>query len=527
MSEIGWIAGDPLVRAVVEDWFLDPERPGHGATVLRDNPRRRLVRIDSKSAGTLLVKHYRLGSGRHRGRERVKGWFRRSPADREFRTLARLRDAGLPVPPPLARGTLPGGDRLIVTRYLPGETLGEALHTDAKSRRALVVSLGAVLARLYARGIVHGDLHGGNVLSTSHGPVLLDLQHARRTKRRRAREADLARLEHSLWAAGVPRTDRLRLRATALRLARPFDRKARKALARVGRATGDRFHEHARSRHKRALRPGRRFGKIRVENHRGMRLRDLEASEVVEALAQHREALARDDARVLKDDGRSRVTALTVGDHRMIVKEVMPRGLWRRLADRFRGSPARRAWYGGHGLAARFLGVAMPLAYLERRRFGLPAGSLVFLRDLRPAVPGDTFPGDAASLDRAVATLGRVARDLHARGVDHGDLKSSHVYLDAHAIGLAPKLIDLEGLRFGRKVSDRRRLRALAQLNASLPDEFPDAARLAAFSRYAARLPFRRGRERALRWVIAESRARKHRWSGAACREAGGEERGG
>ena len=108
MSGIGWIAGDPVVRAVVEDWWADPERPDHGAAVLRDNPRRRLVRIDSKTAGCLLIKHHRLASGRHPLRERWKARLRRAPADREFRTLVRLREAGLPVPPPLARGTLPG-----------------------------------------------------------------------------------------------------------------------------------------------------------------------------------------------------------------------------------------------------------------------------------------------------------------------------------------------------------------------------------------------------------------------------------
>jgi len=50
VSEIRWLAGDPLVRSVVEDWWVDPERPDHGARVLRDNPRRRLVRIDSETA---------------------------------------------------------------------------------------------------------------------------------------------------------------------------------------------------------------------------------------------------------------------------------------------------------------------------------------------------------------------------------------------------------------------------------------------------------------------------------------------
>jgi tRNA A-37 threonylcarbamoyl transferase component Bud32 len=517
VSEVHWIAGDPLVRSVVEDWLADPERPGHGARVLRDNPRRRLVRIDSKTVGTLLVKHHRLASGRHRLRERWKARLRSSPADREFRALSRLREIGVPVPPALARGTLAGGDRLIVTRFVEGETLSHALAAEPKARRQLLVSLGTVLSSLHGRGFVHGDLHGGNVLSTPRGIVLLDLQHARRARGRRAHARDLARLDHSLWAAGVPLSDRVRLRVAALSLSRPFDRHARRALARVGRATVLRFHEHARSRHRRALRAGRRFGEIDFQGHRGLRLREIEESEVAEALAAHRLALARDDERVLKNDGRSCITTIQVGRHRMVVKEVLPRGPWRRIVNLLRGSPARRAWSGGHGLAARFLGVAMPLAYLERHAFGLPGASLVMLEDLRPSLPADRCEGDPESRARAVAALGRVARDLHARGIDHGDLKASHIYLDPRAPDLDPRLIDLEGVRFSRRVSDHRRLRALAQLNASLPDAFPDSARQRAFARYAHRLPFRRGRERALRWIVAHSLAREHRWSGAGC----------
>ena len=116
-------------------------------------------------------------------------------------------------------------------------------------------------------------------------------------------------------------------------------------------------------------------------------------------------------------------------------------------------------------------------------------------------------------LARTVETLGALATSLHARGADHGDLKASHVYLDP-GLEAPPRLLDLEGVRFGRRISRRRRLRALAQLNASLPDRFPDAARVAAFSRYARRLPLGR---RALKKIVARSRARSHRWSGRDC----------
>jgi hypothetical protein len=117
-----------------------------------------------------------------------------------------------------------------------------------------------------------------------------------------------------------------------------------------------------------------------------------------------------------------------------------------------------------------------------------------------------------------VDAVTRLAIDLHRRQVDHGDLKASHVFLERCASGgIAARLIDLEQVRFPRRLSDRARIRALAELNASLPDRFPDDARRRAFFRYATVLPFAIGSARALDQVIEQSLAREHRWRSAGC----------
>jgi hypothetical protein len=46
--------------------------------------------------------------------------------------------------------------------------------------------------------------------------------------------------------------------------------------------------------------------------------------------------------------------------------------------------------------------------------------------------------------------------------------------------------IDLEGVRFPRRLREARRLRAIVELNASLPDSYPALLRCRAFRRYAA-----------------------------------------
>jgi len=346
--------------------------------------------------------------------------------------------------------------------------------------------------------------------------VLLDLQRAG-PGRGGARNRDLAWLDYSLWRR-LSRPDRLRLRAATLGLQRPFDAAARARLRAVGEAARRRAEQHARSRTRRCLRAGRRFARASHRGLAGFRLRQLDAERLTRILDAHAEALASDDARVLKDDGRSRISAISDDGLGTVVKESPARSLGRALADALRGSAGRRAWLGGHGLEARGVGAARPLAFLERRRLGLPVTSLVVLEDLRPAQPADTSTLEPRAV---VEACGRLAQALHRRGVDHGDLKASHVYVRADADGIATWLLDLDGVRFRGRLDDERRLRALAQLNASLPDRFPDAARLAAFRRYAGALPFRSGSRDALHQVVTRSLTRSHRWSGASCAKKG------
>jgi len=120
-----------------------------------------------------------------------------------------------------------------------------------------------------------------------------------------------------------------------------------------------------------------------------------------------------------------------------------------------------------------------------------------------------------------VQALQRLALQLHASDVDHRDLKASHVMLLPGKGQLKPHLIDLESVRFPRRLPERRRIASLAALNASLPDAVPDALRCRAFARYAKLLPFRQPAPFALRRIVEISLARRHRWSGSGCDAAG------
>lgn len=508
-----WLEAEPSVRTAVEAWLARND-----GTVLRDNPRRRIVRVEGGAAGDLLVKHFRVTTGRHALRERWKSRIGRSPAAREYAALRALHAAGVPVPEPLGLAQLGDGDRLVILRWVEGHSWEELASQDPASQRAAATALGRAVARLQAAGYAHGDLHRGNLLFAAAGPVLLDLQHARRTGSRRAHLADLGHLDYSLW--GYARLgQRVRVRAAAQSLARPFDATARAALRASGRAAEARAYEHGRSRTRRALRPGRRFAALQLGSARGLRVRDVSERDVAAALDNHAAALGSsrepDAKNVWKDDGRSRITCVRAGDRTVVVKEVLPRGWGRRLADIWRGSPARRAWRGGHGLLARGVGAASPLAFVEQRRLGVPVASLVILEDLSP-LP-DALTACASDGAGVAAALRDLLFHLHLRGIEHGDLKSTHVHILGSGDTARPRLLDLEGVRFPRRLSDARRIEALAELNASLPDRFPATRRRRLFEGYSAALPFESPRRDVLRTIAALSLARRHRWSGTDC----------
>lgn len=512
-----WRAGEEKLQRALENILLaeDPEAAGYELTGERAG-RRRLGRIRLPGGESLFLKHSFCAGHRHRWRERAKNALGLSTAEREAEALSRLARAGVAVPAPRALALLPGGDRLLATEHLAGRSLREALSGDVAERRALLAAVGDLVRRLHASGHVHRDLHGGNILVTPDGPVLLDLAAARRTRRRAARRRDVGALEHSL-AELLSTADRVRLRAAAAGLHRPFDAAARRELRALSRASAARARRRAASRTRRALAPGRRFARLRFGNCRGLQLRALERSAVLAALAADG---AGDDSSawtVMKSDGRSRVTAGPTAAGRMVVKLYPGGGLARRLADACRGSPARRAWLGGHGLQARGIAAATPYAYVEHRRFGLLVASAAVFEDLQELAPADRCAPPLASAEEVVDALAKLATKLHQSGVIHGDLKASHVYLRRGGPRLEARLIDLEGVRFPARLRDAQRLRALAELNASLPDRFDDALRCRAFARYAAALPFRRGRAAALRAIVDISLKRAHRWTGAGC----------
>ena len=474
-GRIRWLAGDPALCQALDQAWEDPAGAGAERTVLRDRPeRRRLLRFRWREGPDLFVKQFYMAGQRHRVRKRLVRILRVEAARREWRALCRLARAGIPVPTPRALGILPGGDRILAMDHLPGEALDAALRQaagpDAAGRgetldhARLASELGRLLAALHAQGVVHRDLHSGNVFLGDAGPILLDLQLARPGRSRRARLRDVGDLECSLEPA-LSLTSRVRFRAAALGLSRPFDAGARTLLRAAGEAASERASAHSRSRRRRTASTGRRFRSASYEGARGLRVADFGADLLEQALVAHDAG----EGEELKHGAQTRVSALRVGSQGVVVKEFRPAGLAGRVTERLQGSAARRSWRAGFGLEAHGIGSARPLAFLERRRAGLPAGSFLLLEDLRPSRRASDL--EVGKQERVVAALARLLERLAAHRILHGDLTAHRVWWVGQGDSLELRISGLEHVRFDTPLSDSERAGMRARLDATLPGE--------------------------------------------------------
>jgi tRNA A-37 threonylcarbamoyl transferase component Bud32 len=372
-------------------------------------------------------------------------------AAREAAALAKARARGVPVPELVAAGA-----SFTATRWQEGAR---------PATRADLPLLLAAIADAHHRGMLHGDLHLGNLLVRDGGVLFLDLQRARFWP----------------WLPGVLRRRELGFFAYSLLDPLPPE------LASVRFWRDRRAQRRWRSRTDRCLAETGGFTAFELGAARGFRRRDADAAALQAIVASLGELAP------FKSNANGRLYRRAS----WVVKEFPS------------AAAARRAWIGGNGLEARGIATCRPIAW---------AGTFLVMEDggatLSDWVDADFAKSSEKERAELADALGDLLARLHARGVYHADLKANNVVWRP---GEAPRLLDYGNVRFGSRVSRRRRVKNLAQLNAALPDAVPGALRDAALARYLAAGAGREDAAALRRDVIAASLARAHRWTGTGC----------
>jgi hypothetical protein len=248
---------------------------------------------------------------------------------------------------------------------------------------------------------------------------------------------------------------------------------------------------------------------------RGRRIAELSPT-ALEALV----AAARDEAGAdPRRGGRVRLCEAKAEGRVHVVKHARAGHPGRALRDALRGSGAARAFRLGQAHALLADRAARPLAFLERRRLGLPVETWLVLEKVGDADLDRWRAPDASTQTRVAVALGEWIAEGHAWGLVHRDGKAGNLRIALRPEGIRLWWVDLEDLRGPVETSAEERRLALAQLNASLADDaFGIEARRRALDAYLRRLPRLGETEEVARDVARRSLARDHRWRGRGCR---------
>jgi tRNA A-37 threonylcarbamoyl transferase component Bud32 len=502
---------DDEARTLLSDQRASLDAPSeHDWTLVKQNASRTVYR-GSIGDTDIYLKHFHGRSFFHR-LARMLGV---SQAARELYFAKYLRATGVETPKPLAAST--GQPEwyatVAVEDALPGDQWHDTQRESGPAGRQAIanatIALAELIARMHSAGVIHRDLHCGNILVARHQDsprlVLTDLHRLKRRRRltRLCKTANLAQLLHDLRDT-TTRTQRLRFLKHYLALsgARGTLRGWEFLIDQMARRHTRKHHAH---RDRRINRKNRYFTEVSLPNHwKGQVVlaskhhppgstaanHVLTAEQWTEVLALGPKLLEGDDIEVIKDSPSARVVRrkLKIGSVELDVHVKRPRRkkIWKILLDCFRTSRPLRVFRLGHQIMTRGVDTALPLAAVERRigpfltdsiliTESLQASNLNQFLHVRLAHIADPQLSELSQARReciarnVLSGLGHMVRRLHDNNLVHRDLKSGNIFVHwTPQDGPSIVLIDLDGLKRVSRISMRQRFQGLMRLNVSL-----------------------------------------------------------
>jgi hypothetical protein len=267
-----------------------------------------------------------------------------------------------------------------------------------------------------------------------------------------------------------------------------------------------------RSRTKRCLKNSTEFLLEKEGNLTVFHRKDFILDEVKSVVEGHRNLVREKPEGLTKHSPRVIVSVTQRGDKKLAVKHFCYPCLWDRLKDFLRRSKGRKAWIGGNGLKARGISSVQPLALVETNHWLGPKESFFLMETLEGSQELDRYVlqdlGDVRRKRIFIRAFAGWLADLYDKKIYHKDMKTCNFLVYAKQGPWDFFLLDLEDVRFGQRVTERKLFKNFFQLNTSTPRIISRTDRLRFAKECLGRIPDIKNAKRLLRQVAQESLGR-------------------
>ena len=457
---------------------------------------------------------------------------------------------------------------LLVTETVTNsEELMEFCHANYKGslsvgkeseKKILLDKLVVFIRDIHEKGFCHYDLHAGNILikfkkeqnAAGYDLYLMDLHRVKIFKSIsiNKRMFNLAQISNSLSSI-MTKADKLNfIRSYGTNVLGNITDE-HNLVKQIDEQSSMIRNIHYRSRRKRCLKESSVFSIKRSASMKMFFRKGYDTDSLHELIEKHNSALTNNDSAVIiKRDSKTVLTRHAFKDktvQNVVVKQYRVGCPGCLIKNIFRGSSGRKAWVAGNGLRVYGLNTPLPLALLEKKRFGVTTGSYLIMEEVKDSLEMDRYMlknfsnrleanqckeeshftttplspplqgGDLKKLSRdprkmeLISGLAKTLGDMHNHNIFHHDLKTCNIMVKENDKSFDFTFLDFDKVSFNEELTVRKRVKNLTQINLSTPRLFTLSDRLRFLKEYLDQCDITNEKKDILRELITLSKREK------------------
>jgi tRNA A-37 threonylcarbamoyl transferase component Bud32 len=438
-----------------------------------------------------------------------------SKGRKEWLVSYQMEKRNIPIPKPLGWLERIHNGFVIESYYLSeaivsGNSLIENMYL--LKDEGIFSELVKVLLKLHKEGFYHKDLHAGNLIWDGKSFFILDLHRVRllNSLSLNQRLFNIATLFHSLRAVLEEREQ--------LKFLEEYFKKGKINLNRIDYL--NKIHTYMNrlqnrqweSRTKRCLKESTNFVVFKDKNWVVYRRNDFNMDILKKNLEEHFKITIQEPNVLVKKDKKSIVSRVRNGEETIFIKQFCYPRLKNRLFGFIYCPKGKRAWLGGNGLIVREIPSLTPLALLERRNRFFLKEEFLFMEAIENGLEMDRYilkNLNGIKLRRKfIKEFAQWLAFVHQRKIYHKDMKTCNILVRQNGNAWEFYLLDLEDIRFGINVNEKKLIKNLIQLNNSTPYIITKTNRLRFFKEYLRLRPLVSEKKLFIRELIKQSQKR-------------------